>query len=180
MILTSPHVPLTRRTLVDEDQLLDQLDLIRINLPDAFEKALEIIAQKEEILLEAEEYGQQLIVEAERVAAQMLNETGIIQEAEREAYQIRQRVQQECAEMRQSTLEEIEEMREQSLQQLEQLRKAALAECEDIQNGADDYADSVLTNIEQQLTDMLRVIRNGRQQLETDAQTQSYSRENRT
>lgn len=177
MIIESPHVPLTRRTLVDEDQLLDQLDLIRINLPDAFEQALDVLRQKEEILLEAEEYGQQLIEEAERVAARMLNETGIVQEAEREAYQIRQRVQQECDEMRQSTLEEIEQIREQSLQQLEQLRKAALAECEDIQNGADDYADGVLTNIEQQLTDMLRVIRNGRKQLETDAQAQQYSQE---
>jgi hypothetical protein len=43
-------------------------------------------------------------------------------------------------------------------------------ECDDIQNGADDYADAVLTSIEQQLTEMLRVIRNGRQQLQPETE----------
>ncbi|NEO66806.1 MAG: DivIVA domain-containing protein, partial [Moorea sp. SIO4G2] len=47
----------------------------------------------------------------------------------------------------------------------EQMRQMTLAECEEIQNGADAYADGVLYNIEQHLSDMLRVIRNGRQQL---------------
>jgi hypothetical protein len=41
-----------------------------------------------------------------------------------------------------------------------------MAECEEIQNGADDYADHVLGSIEQQLNEMMRVIRNGRQQVQ--------------
>jgi hypothetical protein len=48
------------------------------------------------------------------------------------------------------------------------MRHMALEECEDIQNGADDYADAVLNSIEQQLSEMLRVIRNGRQQLQPE------------
>ncbi len=46
------------------------------------------------------------------------------------------------------------------------MQRLALAECEEIQAGADEYADRVLKEMELQLAEMLRVIRNGRQQLQ--------------
>ncbi len=153
---------------MDEEILLAQLDLIRENLPDAFDTAEKIVRQREEILLQAEEYAQEIMEAAERRADQLLDEMGIIQQAELEASQIRKRVQQECEAVQEQTLAEIERMRLQAQQELEQMRQLTLADCEDIQNGADEYADSVLLNIEQQLTDMLRVIRNGRQQLQPE------------
>ena len=153
---------------MDEEALLAQLDLIRESLPTAFEDAEKIVRQREEILLAAEEYAQEIMETAERRADQLLDEMGIIQQAELEASQIRELVQQECEVIQEQTLAEIERMRLQAQQELEQMRQLALVECEDIQNGADDYADAVLTNIEQQLTDMLRVIRNGRQQLQPE------------
>lgn len=177
MILESPRLPLVGRTIIDEDQLLDQLDLVRINLPEAFAQALEILRQRDEILQQAQEYGEDLIAAAERSAAQILDETRIIQQAELQARRIREQVKRECEELQEQTLSEVEQMRLESLQELDQLRQLALAECEDIQEGADDYADSVLVNIEQQLTDMLRVIRNGREKLETNARTKRISRQ---
>jgi len=168
IILDSPRIPLTRRTFVDEEQLLEQLDIVRINLPDAFQDAEAVIRHKEEIFLQAEQYAQEIIEEAERRADQILDELGIIRRAEIEANQIRQSVQEECEAFQEQTLRETERMRLQAQQELEQMRQMTLAECEDIQNGADDYADRVLKNIEQQLGDMLKVIRNGRQQLQQD------------
>lgn len=168
ILFDSFHIPLTQRTLVDEEVLLAQLDLIRENLPTAFEEAEKLVRQREEILLQAEEYAQEIMETAERRADQILDEMGIIQQAELEASQIRQRVQQECEAIQEQTLAEIERMRLQAQQELEQMRQLALTDCEDIQNGADDYADAVLTSIEQQLTEMLRVIRNGRQQLQPE------------
>lgn len=153
---------------MDEEVLLAQLDLVRENLPAAVEEAEKIVSQRDEILLSAEEYAQELMETAERRADQMLDEMGIIQQAELEASQIRKRVQQECEVIQEQTLAEIERMRLQAQQELEQMRQLALADCDDIQNGADDYADAVLTSIEQQLTEMLRVIRNGRQQLQPE------------
>ena len=165
IILDSPRLFLTKRTLIDEEQLLDQLDLVRINLPDAFEAAKEILRQKEVILLDAEEYAQEILGEAQRRSQEILEETGIIRQAEFEANQIREGVRQECEQMQQQTLSEIEQMRIQAHQEIEQLRQMALDECEDIQNGADEYADAVLSKIEEQLGGMLRVIRNGRSKL---------------
>lgn len=169
LILDSPRIPLTRRTLVDEEQLLDQLDIVRINLPDAFREAEAIILHKEELLRQTEEYAEQMIEAAEQRADQILDEIGIIRQAEREAEMIRQRVREECELLQEQTITEIERMRSSAQQELDQMRKQAISECEDIQNGADDYADRVLKNIEQQLGDMLRVIRNGRQQLQVDS-----------
>lgn len=171
MILDSPRIPLTRRTLVDEEQLLDQLDVVRINLPEAFREAEAIILHKDEIIRQTEEYAEQLIVVAEQRADQILDEIGIIRQAEREADLIRKQVQEECEVIKEQTLAEIERMRQQAQQELDQMRQRTIAECEDIQNGADDYADRVLKNIEQQLGDMLRVIRNGRHQLHNDSPT---------
>ena len=168
ILFDSFHIPFTGRTLVDEEVLLAQLDLIRENLPVAFEEAEKVVRQRDEILLQAEEYAQEIMETAERRADQILDEMGIIQQAELEANQIRKRVQQECEVIQEQTLAEIERMRLQAQQELEQMRQLALVECDDIQNGADDYADAVLTSIEQQLTEMLRVIRNGRQQLQPE------------
>lgn len=166
IILDSPRIPLSRRTLVDEEELLKQLDLVRLNLPEAFHEAEEIVRQKEELILEAEQYAQEVIEQAERRAAQILNEMGILRQAELEAQQVRQRVQQECEVAKEQTIAEIERMRRQAQHELEELQRRALVECEEIQIGADEYADRVLTDMEMQLSEMLRVIRNGRQQLQ--------------
>ena len=168
MIIDSPRIVLSPWRIVDEDEILDQLDLVRLNLPKAFAQALEVLRQKEEILMDAEDYAQDIIETAERRATEILNELGIIQQAEREASQIRQQVQRECEQLQRSTLSEVEQMRRTAQQELEELRRLTLAECDDIQYGADEYADAVLNRIENQLSQMLTIISNGRNQLKED------------
>lgn len=172
MILSGFHIPLTRRTLVDEEKLLDQLDFIRVSLPSVFQEAAEIVQQKQEILLEAEEYGQQVVEAAQAKRAQILAESDIIRQAERDAQMLRQQVQQECDAMMEETLTEIDRKQYACQQELEEIRLIAIAQAQEIENGADTYADSVLENIEQNLSDMLRVIRNGRQQLQPENPSQ--------
>jgi cell division septum initiation protein DivIVA len=165
MILSSFRIPLTGKTLVDEEKLLEQLDLIRLSLPDALNHAIAIINQKQEILLEAEEYGQQIVDAAQAKRVQILDENEIIYQAEKEAEQIRRQTQQECEAMMKQTLAEVELKRHQCQQELEEMRNQAIAQAQQIEQGADEYADGVLDNIETDLSQMLSIIRNGRQQL---------------
>ncbi|AFZ26979.1 hypothetical protein Cylst_4927 [Cylindrospermum stagnale PCC 7417] len=165
IVLSSLRIPLTGRTLVDEEKLLEQLDFIRLSLPSVFQEAAVIVEQKEEILLEAEEYGQQVVDAAQAKRAQILAESDIIRQAEREAEQLRRQVKQECDAMMQDTLAEIERKQRACQQELEEMRQTAIAQAEQIEDGADEYADGVLENIEQDLQEMLRIITNGRQQL---------------
>ncbi|QXE23562.1 hypothetical protein B6N60_02252 [Richelia sinica FACHB-800] len=169
MILSSLRIPLTGRTLVEEDKLLEQLDFIRLSLPSVFQEAAEILAQKDEILLEAEEYGQQVVEAAQAKRAQILAESDIVRQAEWEADQMRRKVQQECEAMMQETLAENDRQRRALQQELEEMRQAAIAQAKEIEDGADQYADNVLENIEDNLKEMLRVVTNGRQQIRGDS-----------
>lgn len=169
MILDSPRIPLTRRTLIDEEQVLDQLDLVRLNMPAAYLEAEEIIRRKEEILASAERYAQEIIASAEQEAVQILDEMGLVRQAKLESEQIRLQVQQECELAQDQTIAEIERLRRSAQQEIEEMRRNAVAEARDIHNGADEYADRVLFNIEQQLGDMMRVIQNGRSALQQES-----------
>ncbi|BAY12359.1 DivIVA domain-containing protein [Calothrix sp. NIES-2098] len=175
IILSGLRIPLTGRTLVDDEKLLEQLDFIRVSLPSVFQEAAAILDQKEEILLEAEEYGQQVVEAAQAKRAQILAESDIINQAEREAEQLRRQVKQECDAMMQETLAEIEQKRRACMQELEEMRQTAIAQAQEIESGADRYADSVLEGIEQDLKDMLRIITNGRQELRADLPQQRNS-----
>ncbi|MFE4107629.1 DivIVA domain-containing protein [Almyronema epifaneia] len=166
IVLDSPRIPFSRRTLIDEELLLDQLDMVRLNLPTAFREAKQVVQRREELLLEAEQIAEEIVVAAEQRAAQILDELGIMRQAEQEAQRLRHQVNQECDALQSQTLAEIEQLRQQAKQEWEQMRQQALAEAQEIQQEADAYADHVLQQMERQFSDMLRVVRNGRQQLQ--------------
>ncbi|WOD41780.1 hypothetical protein [Nodosilinea sp. E11] len=166
LILASPRVPFSGRTLVDEDQLLDQLDAIRLNLPPAFRQAVQILQQRNSVIAEAERYAQDLIAAAEQQAAQILDELGIVRQAEQMAQQIKTQAQKDCDGLRTQVISDIEQMQTQAQREWEAQRQKALAEQTMIQQEADGYADQVLSSVEQQLSQMLRIIQNGRSHLQ--------------
>lgn len=152
--------------MVSEDELLDQLDVVRVNLPAAVQESVQIVQQREEILMEAEQYAQEIITSAEKQAAAILNEMAIIRQAESQAAQIRAQTEQECAALRGQTLSEIEQLQTQARKEWEETRTRTANEAKTIQEDADTYADQVLENMERQFTEMLHILRNGRQQIQ--------------
>ncbi|MGD1905390.1 MAG: ATP synthase F0 subunit B [Leptolyngbyaceae cyanobacterium] len=169
LVLSSPRVPLSRRTLVDEDQLLEQLDRIRLNLPSVFREAVQIVQQRNAILADANQYAQELTFNAEQQAAQRLDELGLIRQGETEANQLRQKAQQDCEQMRAQALAELEQWQHAAEEKWAQMRQQTEADCTVLQQEADTYAAQVLQGIEQQLTEMLRVVHNGRQSIQTES-----------
>ena len=79
----------------------------------------------------------------------------MLRQTELEASKIKFDAQQECEQLRQTTYEEIERWRE-----------MATIEYEEIQKDADNYAKTVLSDLEDNLSQMLTIVHNGRQQLE--------------
>lgn len=180
IVLESPRVPLSGKTMISEDELLDQLDVVRVNLPAAVQESVQIVQQREEILMEAEQYAQEIVTAAEKQAATILNEMAIVRQAEAQAAQLQATTAQECEALRSQTLGEIEQLQNQARQEWEETRTRTVTEARTIQEDADTYADQVLENMERQFMEMLHVLRNGRQQiqggqsldLETTAPTQ--------
>lgn len=170
MILMSTRIPWTRYTFVDEDQLLDQIELIQFHLPKVFEQAVTLVSNRDEIMLKAKRYAQDLISAAEQQASEILDEMSLVQQAEQEAQVIWQQTLQECQMTKENLVLELQELEKQSTEGLELQRQNLLQECEMIQKGADDYADQVLQDLEGRLGEMLRVVRNGREQLQWSTQ----------
>jgi cell division septum initiation protein DivIVA len=165
LIYESFHIPVSPWTVIDEGKILDQIELISDNLPEAIQKALAVLDQEEAIMRQAEEYAQRIIQSAQQQAAKILDESGIIQQAEQQAAQVRYQVQQECESVQRQTLGELEQIRQVTTQELQQYRQQTVRECQDIQRDADNYADTVLGRLEQELGEMIRVVHNGRQRL---------------
>jgi vacuolar-type H+-ATPase subunit H len=168
-ILNSPRVPLTGKTMVDEEELLQQIDRIREQLPEVIATAQEVLQYKDRLIREAQQQVQQILAEANQRAYQVANELGIIDRAEREAQQIRQLAISECEQLRQQTVLEVQRISDRHLQDLDRMRAQVALECQQTQDGADEYADRVLHNMEYQLTDILHAIQRGRQRLLGDA-----------
>ena len=166
IVLESPRVPLSGKTMVSEDELLDQLDVVRVNLPAAVQESVQIVQQREEILMEAEQYAQEIITSAEKQAAAILSEMSIIRQAEANAAQLRSQTEQDCEALRSQTISEIEQLQNQARQEWEETRSRTVAEAKTIQEDADTYADQVLENMERQFMEMLHVLRNGRQKIQ--------------
>jgi cell division septum initiation protein DivIVA len=164
-ILNSPRVPMTGKTVVVEAELLEQIDTIRMHLPEVIAAAQEIVRHKERMIKEAQQQVQQILAEANQRAYQVANELGIIDRAEREASEIRQETISECEQLRQQTASEVQRVSELHFQDIERMREQVKIECQQIQDGADEYADRVLHNMEYQLSDILQAIQRGRQRL---------------
>lgn len=165
LILESPRVPFSGRTLVDEDQLLEQLDRIRLNLPTVFQEAMQIVQQRDRIVSEAHQYAQDIMDAAEQEAARRLDDLGIVQQAENQARQVKQQLEQDCEALRSQTRAEIEQWQTAAEQYWDETRQQTEAECLALRQDADVYAAEVLQNLEQKLADMMRVVRNGRSAL---------------
>ncbi|MFM7574457.1 MAG: DivIVA domain-containing protein [Snowella sp.] len=189
LIYESFHIPLTNWTVVDEGKLLDQIEMISDNLPEAIQKALAVLDQEESIMTQAEAYAQRIVQSAQQQAAEILDQSGIIQQAEQQASQIRLQVQQEVEslqrqtmseleQIRQVTTQEVQQFRQQTTQEVQQYRQQTVRECQEIQQDADKYADAVLSRIERDLGEMMRIVANGRQRLYENPPNQNSVNQN--
>ncbi|MFM7437352.1 MAG: DivIVA domain-containing protein, partial [Snowella sp.] len=140
-------------------------------------------------MTQAEAYAQRIVQSAQQQAAEILDQSGIIQQAEQQASQIRLQVQQEVEslqrqtmseleQIRQVTTQEVQQFRQQTTQEVQQYRQQTVRECQEIQQDADKYADAVLSRIERDLGEMMRIVANGRQRLYENPPNQNSVNQN--
>ncbi len=153
------------RTVIDEEQVCQQIDHVRLSVPESIAQAEEILRYKQDLVAQAQQYAEEIIQAAERRASQLVEESVILRQIEQEGNQLRRQVQAECEELRNQTLNEVNQVRRQAQKDLEAMEKRVTAEVQEMQRGADDYSDQVLGSLESQLLDMLKIVQNGRQEL---------------
>lgn len=166
LVADSPRVPLSGRVLVNEQMIFQHLDHLRHHLPAMVLEAEQVLQRREEILRHAQTQAQQIVLSAEQQAARMLDQHVISQQAQQEAQRLRAQVQQECAALRQNTINELHHLRQQTQEELAHQRQQTEAERQRLIQGAETYANQVLTLLERVLGENLQRVQQGRQQLQ--------------
>lgn len=88
LVNQSRRVPLTPNVVINEDELLDAIDQIRVGLPDEIKEARLVLETREARLREAEEQAEQTILAARERAERLTDQHEITRQATAEAEQM--------------------------------------------------------------------------------------------
>ena len=144
-----PIIP-RKFTVVKTREIETLIDRIYASLPVEVQEARAFLRRREELQMEAQQKAEKIIHDAQMEADRKLSEADFIKALEREGIRIRTQVQQECEEIKRRATEEAENIRLQATEDAMRTRE-----------GAELYAEQVLTNLEQDLTQLQQVVKNG-------------------
>ena len=144
-------------TVVNKREIEELIDRIYAALPTEVQEARLFLKRKEELQNEAQQKANKIVQDAQNEADRKLSESDQMKAIEREG----NRIKNEC-----------EKMKHIALQDAENIRLQATDEAMKIREGAELYAEQVLTSIEGNLTQLQQVVKNGQiymEQLRTDS-----------
>ena len=94
------RLPLTSRTLVDEQEVLDILDQIRVAIPDEIKAARRLTEERDQMLSDAHAEAQRILAAAEAEATDRVSEHVLVRTAEARAADIEERALQQAEQVR--------------------------------------------------------------------------------
>lgn len=149
-----PIVP-RKFTVVKTKEIEALIDRIYASLPVEVQEARAFLRRREELQVEAQQKAEKIIADAQAEADRKLSEADFIKALEREGVRIRTQVQQECEEIKRRAMEEAENIRAQATEDAMKTKE-----------GAELYAEQVLTNLEKNLTQQQQIVKNGQVYME--------------
>jgi cell division septum initiation protein DivIVA len=94
------RVPLTSRTLVDEPEILDIIDQIRLSIPEEIKAAKRLTEERDQVLSAARVEAERIMQEADAQAAERVGEHHLVRAAESRAADIQDRALEQAAQIR--------------------------------------------------------------------------------
>ncbi|MBR1460662.1 hypothetical protein IJ596_03375 [bacterium] len=141
---------ISKFAIINKPQVETLIDRIYAALPPEVQEARIFLKRKEELQAEAQQKANKIIQDAQLEADRMLSESDRIKAIEREGIRIKNEVVSEC-----------ENIKHVARQDSEQVRMQATEEAMKIREGAELYAQQVLTSLEGNLTQLQQVVKNG-------------------
>ena len=130
-----PIIP-RKFTVVKTKEIETLIDRIYASLPVEVQEARAFLRRKDEYQQEAQQKAEKIISDAQAEADRKLSEADFIKALEKEGIRIRTQVQQECEEIKRKAMEEAENIRAQATEDAMRTKE-----------GAELYAEQVLTNL---------------------------------
>lgn len=144
-----PIIP-KKFTIVKTKEIEVLIDRIYASLPVEVQEARAFLRRREELQAEAQAKAEKIVTEAQQEADRKLSEADFIKALEREGIRIRTQVQQECEEIKRRAMEEADNIRAQATDDARKTKE-----------GAEIYAEQVLTRLENLLTQEQQTVKNG-------------------
>lgn len=126
------------------------IDGIYASLPNEVQEARAFLRRRDELQMEAQQKAERILVDAENERARQLSESNLYIEVQKRAEKIKEQVIEEC-----------EAIKRKALDDGENIRLQAADEAIRIREGAEVYAEQVLTNLERDLGQLQQVVKNG-------------------
>lgn len=149
-----PIIP-RKFTVVKTKEIETLIDRIYASLPVEVQEARAFLRRRDELQQEAQQKAEKIIKDAQAEADRKLSEADFIKALEREGVRIRTQVQEECEEIKRKALEEADNIRAQATEDAMKTKE-----------GAELYAEQVLTNLEKNLTQQQQIVKNGQVYME--------------
>ena len=131
------------------------IDQIYASLPAEVQEARAFLRRREELQIEAQQKAEKIILDAQNEANRLLSESDVLRAVQKEAEKIKEQVISDCEDIKRKALEDAENIRIQGADEAIRIRE-----------GAEVYAEQVLTNIEKDLTQLQHVVKNGQVYIE--------------
>jgi hypothetical protein len=139
------RLPLTSRTLVDEQEILDILDQIRVAIPDELKVARRLTQERDQIIADAQAEAERILHDADARAAERVADHHVVRTAEHRAADIEDRAMRQAADIRREAdtyaYRVLQKLRDQ-VAQVTQTVDRGLSELEE-RASADRVADTV-------------------------------------
>ena len=148
-------------TVVNKREMEDLIDRVYAALPNEVQEARIFLKRREELQNEAQQKAAKIIQEAQIEADRKLSESDQIKAIEREGIRIKNEVIEDC-----------EKIKHIARQDADNIRLKATDDAIKIREGAEMYAEQVLTSLEGNLTQLQQVVKNGQiymEQLRSDS-----------
>ncbi len=123
-----------KKSMVDTEKLREYIDNIRYNLPTEIKRAKEMVADRSEILTDANEQAEQIIKQAEERAKTLVSESEIVKQAQEAANDLTaqakamdQSIRRAMTDKLDSTLSEAERALEKALNEIRSMQNAVKA-----------------------------------------------------
>lgn len=121
------RVPLTGKLMVDEEDLYGFIDHLRQLIPKEIRRALDVMAQRDRILEQAEAQAETIIAEARQYSQRLTDESAIIKRAREEAA----RLLAEAHEAAQALRRDADQYAERALERLETILGRAIRQVQE-------------------------------------------------
>ena len=103
MTAGAPHLPLTNKMLISEDEFIHLVEELRKELPQELEHATEVMQERDNIIKNAQAEAANIIKQAQLQAEQLMDENDIVIKAREKSRMVLSQAQQQEAEIMERT-----------------------------------------------------------------------------